>query len=315
MALNLANTIAQFLADNPEKKFTCRQLADWVFQTYPSECAEKKERSNTINTDDELVQQLVREMSSLKHFFSRLQKKNPQIKMTDGRPRQYYFTQKSDSDEVSAAEHSRIELPVTDETTKPMSEHDLYPRLTEFLWSEFGLYSKRVDEKRSSNSQGPRGNHWLYPDIVSMENLADEWSDEVKNCVKEYSDKWTRLWSFEVKLLINRSNVRECFFQTVSNSSWANFSYLVAAEIEGADTLKELRMLNALHGIGFISLDSENPAESQVLIPARERTEVDWDTVNRLAKESRDFAAYIKAVRQFYQLGEVKPLEWDIPRD
>jgi hypothetical protein len=29
----------------------------------------------------------------------------------------------------------------------------------------------------------------------------------------------------------------------VSNSSWANFGYLVAAEIEGQDTLKELRML------------------------------------------------------------------------
>jgi hypothetical protein len=35
----------------------------------------------------------------------------------------------------------------------------------------------------------------------------------------------------------NRSNVRECFFQAVSNSSWANFGYLVAAEIEGQDTL------------------------------------------------------------------------------
>lgn len=41
------------------------------------------------------------------------------------------------------------------------------------------------------------------------------------------------LWSFEVKLLINRSNVRQCFFLSVSNSSWSNFSYLVDAEIEG----------------------------------------------------------------------------------
>ncbi|MCR4081861.1 hypothetical protein [Providencia stuartii] len=36
------------------------------------------------------------------------------------------------------------------------------------------------------------------------------------------------------------SNVREVFFQTLSNSSWANVGYLVAAEITGDETLKEL---------------------------------------------------------------------------
>jgi len=49
-------------------------------------------------------------------------------------------------------------------------------------------------------------------------------------------------------------------FQAVSNSSWANFGYLVAAEIGGTDTLKELRMLFAARGIGFIKLDVDNPS-------------------------------------------------------
>gem|GEM_PF-1469222 len=114
-----------------------------------------------------------------------------------------------------------------------------------------------------------------------MEDLGADWHREVRDCVNQYSDKRTKLWSFEAKLLINRSNVRECFFQAVSNSSWANFGYLVAAEIEGQDTLKELRMLFAAHGIGLIKLDADNPAESQVLIPARERDEIDWDMANR----------------------------------
>ncbi len=126
---------------------------------------------------------------------------------------------------------------------------------------------------------------WLYPDVVGMEDLSKEWHREVRDCVTQYSDKRTKLWSFEAKLLINRSNVRECFFQAVSNSSWANFGYLVAAEIDGTDTLKELRMLFAAHGIGFIKLDVENPADSQVLIPTRERDEIDWDMVSRLARE------------------------------
>ena len=117
-----------------------------------------------------------------------------------------------------------------------------------------------------------------------------------------------------MKLLINRSNVRECFFQSVSNSSWSNFGYLVAAEIEGQDTLKELRMLFAAHGIGLIKLDVENPSESQVLIPARERGEIDWDTANRLATENKDFLAYVKLVRQFYQTGEARLADWDVPK-
>lgn len=88
-----------------------------------------------------------------------------------------------------------------------------------------------------------------------MEDLGADWHQEVKDCVNQYSDKRTKLWSFEVELLINRSNVRECFFQSVSDSSWANFGNMVAAEIEGQDTLKELRMLFAAHGIGLIKLD------------------------------------------------------------
>jgi len=114
-----------------------------------------------------------------------------------------------------------------------------------------------------------------------------------------------------VKLLINRSNVREVFFQTVSNSSWANLGYLVAGEIQGANTLKELRMLSSLHGIGFIRLDTDNPSESQIMIPAEEKSKIDWDTANRLADENKDFLEYIKLIRQFYQTGEVKNSDWD----
>ena len=172
-------------------------------------------------------------------------------------------------------------------------------------------YSKRIDEKRSKNKRGPNGNKWLYPDIVALENLSTDWNREVKDCVQHYADKKTKLWSFEVKILINQSNVREAFFQAVSNSSWANFGYLVSAEIEGTGTLKELRMLSSLHGIGYMQLDTENPSESQIIIPAKEREQVNWETVNRLVEENSDFQNYIKNIKQFYQTGEVRRADWD----
>ena len=312
MALNLAKAVIGYLKDRPEQKFTARQIAEWVFASYSDECQEKRanSRGDYIKSDADLVQQLVAEISSQR---PRMQTKHPGLKTTEGRPRRYYFSERSDSAEVAAVESEGTST-TADASILKIDEHALYPLLSQYLWEEFSVFSKRIDEKRSSNKRGPNGNRWLYPDVVGMEDLGADWHQEVRDCVNQYSDKRTKLWSFEAKLLINRSNVRECFFQAVSNSLWANFGYLVTAEIGGTDTLKELRMLFAAHGIGFIKLDVDNPADSQVLIPARERDEIDWDMANRLATENRDFLEYVKLVKQFYQTGEARPADWDVPK-
>lgn len=277
-------------------------------------CGMSAEKSNSqsasINTDSDLIQQLVAEIGSRRPS---LQKKHPELKITEGRPRKYYYTTQTDIAAVAAAESTATKPTKQANGNVTTGEHALYPLLSRYLSDECGVYAKRIDEKRSSNKRGPNGNRWLYPDVVGMQDLGVEWHQQVRDCVNHYSDKRTKLWSFEVKLLINMSNVRECFFQTVSNSSWANFAYLVAAEIEGPHTLKELRMLFAAHGIGLIKLDSDTPADSQILIPARERDDIDWDMANRLATENRDFLEYIKCVKQFYQTGEAKSADWDIP--
>jgi len=80
------------------------------------------------------------------------------------------------------------------------------------------------------------------------------------------------------------------------------------------DTMKELRILSAAHGIGLIRLNVEDPNESEILIPARERSSVDWDSCNRLAKENADFMHFIKLVRQFHQTRELRAVDWDISK-
>jgi len=307
MKLNLMPVVVDYLKARPDEKFTARQIAEWIVATYPQECQAKKARSKSLQTDADLLQQIAGEIGA---HHRDLQRKHPELKTTEGRPRRYYYSQLSDSDEVAVAEREEMTPAADSNRPKKLDEHELYPMLSRYLWEEFRVFSRRIDEKRSSNKHGPNGNRWLYPDVVGMEDLGKDWHREVRDCVTQYSDKRTKLWSFEVKLLINRSNVRECFFQAVSNSSWANFGYLVAAEIGGTDTLKELRMLFAAHGIGFIELDVGNPADSQVLIPARERDEIDWDMANRLATENLDFLEYVKLVKQFYQTGEARRADW-----
>jgi len=310
MSFSLGTKVFEFLKQNSEQKFTAREIATWIFDNFPEYIEKKKTRSTATVTpledDDAVVQQVVREIGSQR---PRLQKKHPELKTTEGRPRKYYFTDSSDSTEIEIAENNTL---LSQSNTTTIREHDLYPLLSEYLDSQLEVYSKRIDEKRSKNSHGPKGNKWLYPDLVGLEDLSMGWNREIKDCVKEYSDKKTKLWSFEVKILINRSNIRETFFQAVSNSSWANFGYLVASELEGSDTLQELRILSSLHGIGFILLNVENPSESEITIPAREKLEVDWNTANRLATENKDFIQYIKNIRQFYQTGELRRQDWDI---
>ena len=311
MALNIGTLVLTFLQNSTDSKFTTRQIAEWIFRTYPEECQQKRERSRAsvfpLDTDTALIGQIAAEISSQGQ---QLQRKHPQIKTTEGRPRKYYFTSQTDSDEVNSAESANTGDQAATGQPGILNEHALYPKLAEFLYTDLGVYSKRIDERRAKNTQGAGGNKWLFPDLVGMEDLSGDWHPEIRKCVEEYSARRTKLWSFEVKLLVNRSNVREVFFQTVSNSSWANFAYLVASEIEGRETIKELRILTSLHGIGVIQLNADNPSESEILIPARERNEVDWNTANRLVKENPDFRDYIELIREFYQTGNPRIKNW-----
>ncbi|MCB9973877.1 MAG: hypothetical protein H6854_04885 [Rhodospirillales bacterium] len=115
---------------------------------------------------------------------------------------------------------------------------------------------------------------------------------------------------FEVKIEINRSNVRSSFFQALSNSSWANYGYLVASRLN-ENAKDELQMLSSLHGIGFILIDTDAISESLILIPAREKQDLDWNSINRLVEVNKDFRDYIEEVGDFCQLGKIKKGSWD----
>lgn len=301
MALNLNKTVVDVLKRNPDKYFTARQLAEWIWDNKRDECIAKMERSKAIDSGEALINQLVAEIGAHKRLLSL----SSNIKITAERPRKYYYSEKSDAEEIKDAEK------VSKSNGHP--EHDSYPKLSEYLYNELNVYPKRIDERKSSNSKGNNGNKWLHPDIVGLKNLSDGWSPDVVSCASKHAFNKTSLWSFEVKIKINLSNVREYFFQTVSNSSWANFSYLVAQSID-EKAMDELRILCSGHHIGLILLDCENPSESQILIPAVEKKQLDWDMIDRIVKENPDFKDFINLITEFYQTGKIKEREWDIPK-
>lgn len=311
--MKLNSAVVECLKEHQDRRLTAREIATWIRGRYALETQKKLERSRSLQTDADLLQQLVAEIGANRPA---IQKRFPQVRTTEDRPRLYFWSEASEEAQVARTEQldrvATIMPELVEVTESPLREMQLYPKLAEYLEAEFGIYSQRIDEKRSANKRGPQGNRWLFPDIVALEDLTHDWTPEVRQCVSEAGAQKARMWSFEVKLLLNRSNVREAYFQTVSNSSWANFAYLVSGEIEGAETMRELRMLAALHGVGVVKLDPENPAESQILIPARERPEIDWANCNRLASENSDFQKVINLLWQFHRTGDARPSEWRV---
>ena len=111
---------------------------------------------------------------------------------------------------------------------------------------------------------------WVHPDIVGCYFPYNDWRPEVVAISSSFGNTAIKLYSFELKLELRFGNLRESFFQAVSNSSWANEGYLVAATIEDDnDFVDELKRLTTSFGIGVISLDVEDPDSAEILFPAK----------------------------------------------
>ena len=99
-------------------------------------------------------------------------------------------------------------------------------------------------------------------------------------------------WLYELKKEINTDyELKEAYFQVVSNSSWANYGYLVAFEISD-NLLDEIESLNQSFGIGVIELNA-NPYKSKILYPSKLK-ELDFKTIDKLCKINKDFENFIE---------------------
>ena len=305
--MKLADRIINHLKQNEDQKFTARELSLWFMQNFSQDCENKRQASSQDLSDDQkMIKQITAEIYTYIEKF-----KEQGVKTTAERPRRFYFPKKIDIQKEEDIERLQEQIEKLEQQENTLSEYDLYPKLNDFLWNQFKIYPKRIDEKNSTRT-GKNANKWVHPDIVALEDLKQNWVPGIKDCAEKNSAQTIKLWSFEVKTKLDSSNVRESFFQAVSNSSWANYGYLVASEIND-DIRNELKILNKLHGIGIINLNIEDPIESQILIYAREVYEIDWDGANRIASINKDFKRFIEQVNDSFNT-KIREDEWDIPK-
>ncbi len=188
-------------------------------------------------------------------------------------------------------------------------ERDLHAFLTYFVYTYHTIYTKTIFHEESSKD---RYAQWLHPDMVGVYFTLEVWEREVLEIAGELGNMGLKLFSYELKRELNFGNLRESFFQAVSNSSWAHQGYLVAARIsEDPEFLSELKRLANSFGIGVIRLSVENPDDSEILIPAREREFVDIETVNRLAQANRNFKDFLRRIKTDLASREIRKEKYD----
>ncbi|GAA7361743.1 HrgA protein [Helicobacter pylori] len=178
-------------------------------------------------------------------------------------------------------------------------ERDLHPFLTYMAINNENLkcYTKTIFHEESSKS--PKGmDRWLYPDMVGVRFLHAELSNE--NLIafsKKFDTLPVKLVSFELKKEISVHNCRECYFQAISNSSWANEGYLVGCHIDthNPKLMDLLKRLHASFGIGVIDLRT-NEDKSAILLNAKYKEKIDYTMALELSDKNEKFSGFLKSV-------------------
>ncbi len=207
-----------------------------------------------------------------------------------------YYLEKYKDDILFEELIQKNEMP----TSEIYSEKDLHKLLSSYLKNE-KIYSKTILHEESKIKKD-KHQKWIHPDMIGVKILH---LDSIKNkaFMKTVNnvDRFS-LTSYEIKREVNTDyELKEAYFQAVSNSSWSNYGYLVAFEISG-NLKDEMERLNQSFGIGVINLKAK-PFQSQILFQAKFR-ELDFKTIDKLCVVNEKYEKFIELIERVLTIDE-----------
>lgn len=210
-------------------------------------------------------------------------------RIKEGRSYFYYLTK---NEVLSEAIEVKEKVEVKRNNKADFTERDLHPLFVSYLKSK-GVYAKTILHEESKNSKDDT-QKWAHPDIVGVKFIKFK-SEASIRLLKTFEKKDScEIISYELKKEINSdTELKKCYFQAVSNSSWANRGYLVAFEI-GDHLKEEIERLNKAFGIGVIKLHA-NPFESQILFQSTYR-DLDYQTIDKLCHINTKYKEFIEQI-------------------
>ena len=169
---------------------------------------------------------------------------------------------------IAGSSFSAPTTPVIEAKSQPKSfdERSLHKLFCSFLRTR-SIYAKTIYHEKSS-TRVDSAQKWVHPDIIGVQ-FEEFKNDATLSLLKAAEPKESvHIYSYEMKRKIDSDyTLKQCYFQALSNSSWENFGYLVAFEIN-EDLAEEMERLNNAFGIGIILMQAN---DSKILYPAREK--------------------------------------------
>lgn len=306
----------QKLFDNKTINMTFHELAEHILEQVdkPLTANEIWQLATEQGLDEKLNSKGKTPWATLGARLYVISRDNPDsnFKSVGKRPKRFYLKNKNYTIDFKEFEEGKTEEETEISTTQPSKtyqEKDLHPFLAHFAFYSLNCHTKTINHSKSDRKSF---GEWVHPDMVGCVFPIDEWDNEVLEISSAVGNTSIKFISFELKKELNLSTLREKFFQTVSNSSWANESYIVAAEIsKNEDFLSELARLSSSFGVGVIEIDIDDPNSSTIKFPAQARENLDWETINKLTVMNKDFKQFIKRVRIDIKSNEIRKEKYD----
>lgn len=178
---------------------------------------------------------------------------------------------------------------------KPWSERSLHTLLCAFLNSDSDDNFTKTIRHETSSPKEDEAQTWIHPDMVNLRLQLPRAAacQSLLNSLRK-NDSMV-LSSYELKRSIHSDNeLKRYFFQAVSNSSWANYGWLVALDIDESKLHEEMERLNRNFGIGIIHL-KPHAFNSRIFYPAKYRP-LDFRTIDKLCGINPDLREFVDHV-------------------
>lgn len=235
---------------------------------------------------------------------------------TGSRPKKFFLksfdnlekrVKEAEQQEIKEIEKEVKQLKKLEKT--PYLEKELHAVLAYYAYYHLRAYLKTINHSASTKKEY---GEWIHPDMVGCHFSIEDWQSELTEFSNTTGNPAFKLYSFELKRKITFTNLREVFFQTVSNSSWANESYLVAAEIDSDEEFNsELKRLSNSFGVGVIKLDIQDPDSSEIIFPSQTRENLDWEMMDKLTRMNKDFKEFLQRINNDIKSKEIRKEKYD----
>lgn len=192
-------------------------------------------------------------------------------------------------------------------TIEKIIELNYYDAVVAWLRGNVKVESRKLNHVTAKKAiKG--SNHWRFPDIVGIRKRNYLESGILKVADLTGQNYYPEIWSFEVKKELAAGNLREYFFECLSNSGWANRRYVVVAlekgkniSIEDKD-ISEFRKLSLRYHVGLIQVTTLNTkiseeGSSSILVECP-RQDLDLEIMNDLCVSLPEFKDWLESLEE-----------------